>query len=71
MLKMNVGFVDRVVRVIVGLALLSLFFIYPGAAWRYGLLVGLVPLLTGLFGTCPSTHCSGSRPARQERPELT
>lgn len=32
MLKMNVGFVDRVVRVIVGLALLSLFFIYPGAA---------------------------------------
>lgn len=53
MLKTNVGFVDRVVRVIVGLALLSLFFIYPGATWRYGLLVGLVPLLTGLFGTCP------------------
>jgi hypothetical protein len=33
--------------------LLALFFIYPDASWRYFALIGIVPLFTGLFGTCP------------------
>ena len=53
MFKTNVGSIDRIARIIVGLAVLSLFFIYPGASWRYVTLIGVVPLLTGLLGSCP------------------
>lgn len=53
MFSKNVGSVDRILRVVVGLVVLSLFFIYPDASWRYFALLGLVPLLTGLLSTCP------------------
>lgn len=53
MFKNNVGSLDRAVRVIVGAALLVLFFYMPEAPWRYWLLIGIVPLFTGLFATCP------------------
>jgi hypothetical protein len=53
MFKNNVGGLDRTVRVIAGLVLLALFFIYPDASWRYFALFGIIPLFTGLFGTCP------------------
>lgn len=46
----NVGTIDRVLRVIVGLALISLVFVGPMTPWGW---VGLVPLATALFGTCP------------------
>lgn len=46
----NEGKIDRTLRVLVGLALLSLVFIGPESLWG---LVGLVPLLTGLVGFCP------------------
>mgnify|MGYP001556913094 CR=1 FL=1 len=46
----NEGTVDRVLRVIVGIVLLSLVVIGPQTLWG---LVGLVPLLTGLLGFCP------------------
>lgn len=42
--------VDRVIRVVVGLALLSLVWIGPQTPWGW---VGLVPLVTGLVGSCP------------------
>ena len=49
-MKLNVGTVDRVVRVVFGLAI--------GAAGIYFKnwfgLVGLVPLTTGLIGWCPA-----------------
>ncbi|MHB0952681.1 MAG: YgaP family membrane protein [Allorhizobium sp.] len=53
MFTKNVGSADRIVRVILGLAILSLFYFYPNAWWRYYTLIGLVPLLTGLFSFCP------------------
>jgi hypothetical protein len=53
MFKTNVGSFDRIARIVVGLAILSLFFLYPAASWHYVTLIGFVPLLTGLFGTCP------------------
>lgn len=53
MLKSNVGNIDRVLRVVAGLVLLALFFVYPDASWRYFTLIGIIPLFTGLFGTCP------------------
>jgi len=41
---------ERGARVVVGLALLALVFVGPRTLWG---LVGLVPLATGLAGTCP------------------
>lgn len=48
----NVGGIDRVLRVLLGLALLSLIFLLDGPARWWGLL-GLVPLVTGLVSFCP------------------
>lgn len=48
----NVGNIDRVVRVIIGVALLSLIFVLEGNLRWIGL-IGLVPLLTALVGNCP------------------
>ncbi|HSO48826.1 MAG TPA: DUF2892 domain-containing protein [Rhizobiaceae bacterium] len=53
MFRNNVGMIDRVLRIMVGVALLVAFFIYPNASWRYWTLIGIVPLLTGVLGTCP------------------
>lgn len=53
MFKSNVGGVDRMLRIVAGVVLLALFFLYPDASWRYFALIGVVPLVTGLFGTCP------------------
>lgn len=48
----NVGSLDRAVRIIVGLALLSLLVLLEGNARWFGL-IGLVPLGTALMGNCP------------------
>lgn len=50
LMKRNEGKVDRTIRVVLGIALLSLVFVGPQTLWG---LVGLVPLLTGIVGTCP------------------
>lgn len=47
----NVGGIDRTLRIVVGLALLSLVFVGPQTLWG---LVGLVPLGTALIGYCPA-----------------
>jgi hypothetical protein len=52
-MRKNVGAADRVVRVIVGLALLSVLFLARGNA-RYLGLIGLIPLVTALVGWCPA-----------------
>lgn len=54
----NEGTLDRVLRVIVGLAILSLAFIGPQTPWAY---LGLIPLLTGLVGSCPAYALFGIR----------
>lgn len=54
MFKTNEGTIDRVLRVIVGAALLVWFFMDQGTGTAHWLkLIGIVPLLTGLVGTCP------------------
>ena len=47
----NEGKTDRTLRVIAGLILISLVFVGPQTPWGW---VGVVPLLTGLFGFCPA-----------------
>lgn len=58
-MKMNVGSVDKVIRIIAGIALLSLIFILEGNARWWGL-IGLVPLITGLVGWCPAYSLIGA-----------
>jgi uncharacterized membrane protein len=50
-MKVNVGTVDRVLRVLVGLALIT-----AAATGRIGVWgwLGVVPLATGLFRFCPA-----------------
>ena len=50
MFKANVGGLDRILRVVVGLGLVAIVFVGPQTPWGW---VGVVPLLTGLIGTCP------------------
>jgi hypothetical protein len=52
-MEANVGGADRIVRIVVGLALLSLVFVLEGNARWWGL-VGLVPIATGLLRWCPA-----------------
>ncbi len=52
MFQQNVGTVDRVIRVIVGLALLAGFFVFPEAGLRWLFLIGIIPLVTGIVGSC-------------------
>jgi hypothetical protein len=51
-MKANVGSTDRIVRVIAGLVLLAYALLGQGPARWFGL-IGVVPLLTALFGYCP------------------
>lgn len=52
----NVGNIDRMLRIVVGLFLLSLVFLGPKTWWG---LVGLVPLATGLMRNCPAYSLIG------------
>ncbi|MGB5164077.1 MAG: DUF2892 domain-containing protein [Woeseiaceae bacterium] len=46
----NEGKVDRILRVVLGLGLLSLVFVGPQTPWGW---IGAVLLVTGLIGNCP------------------
>lgn len=50
LLPANESTLDRGVRVLLGIALLSLVFVGPKSLFG---LVGIVPLATGLLGSCP------------------
>lgn len=45
--------IERGVRVVIGLSLLSLLAVGPVPGWGLVGLVGIVPLATGALGTCP------------------
>lgn len=54
MFKNNVGGVDRILRIIVGLVLLAWFFADQGQGfWHYAKLIGIIPLVTAALGSCP------------------
>lgn len=53
-MRTNEGFVDRVVRVTLGVVLLALLTIGPVPGWGLVGLIGLIPLVTGLVGFCPT-----------------
>lgn len=49
-MKLNEGSIDRAIRIILGLVLISLVFIGPQSPWGW---IGVIPLVTGLVGFCP------------------
>ena len=59
MLKKNVGGIDRILRIVVGLALIAGFFLNRESAYSWLYLIGIVPLVTGLMSTCPAYSIFG------------
>ena len=57
----NVGTIDRIARVIIGIALIAfaLGFIAPGTSWAWVGWIGVMPLLTAAFATCPAYSIVG------------
>jgi hypothetical protein len=49
-MKLNVGGIDKILRVVAGVALLAMTFFGVIGMWGY---IGIVPLATGLIGWCP------------------
>ena len=57
----NVGSLDRTLRLLVGLGLISLVFFGPHTPWGW---IGLVPLASGLFRFCPAYTLLGIKTCR-------
>lgn len=55
-MKKNIHPIERVIRVLGGLGLMSLAFIGPENKW---FLLGIVPVLTGFMGWCPPYQILG------------
>lgn len=54
----NVGTIDRVIRIILGLALIAMVFVGPQTPLGW---IGIVPLATALIGFCPIYRILGIR----------
>lgn len=55
-MKINVGGVDRIVRIVAGLALLAWVLFANGPTWAW---IGVLPLVTGLINFCPAYSILG------------
>lgn len=55
-MKINVGTIDRVLRIVAGLVLIALAATGTVGWWGW---LGVVPLLTGLIGGCPAYSLLG------------
>lgn len=63
MFNVNVGNVDRALRIIVGLVLIALVFVGPQTPWGW---LGLIPLTTGLTRRCPAYSPFGISTCRRK-----
>ncbi|MEM6617035.1 MAG: DUF2892 domain-containing protein [Pseudomonadota bacterium] len=68
MFAINVGSTDRIIRIALGLVLLSLVFIGPQTPWGW---IGVVPLVTGLFKFCPAYLPFGLKTCRSSEASTT
>ena len=60
-MKCNVGGVDRVLRIVVGLVLIALALMGTIGAWGW---IGIMPLAPGLFKFCPAYTLLGINTGR-------
>jgi hypothetical protein len=63
-MKTNMGRIDRTLRTILGLGLISLTFIGPQTPWGW---IGIVPLATAFLGWCPAYVPFGISTCSKER----
>ena len=50
-MKANVGGLDRMLRIIIGCALIAMVFFGPQTPWGW---IGIIPLATAMMGWCPA-----------------
>ena len=55
-MKVNVGGIDRVLRIVVGIVLIALTLMNVIGVWGW---IGVLPLATGLFRVCPAYSLFG------------
>ncbi len=55
-MKTNVGGIDRILRIVLGVVLIALAATNVIGVWGW---IGIVPLLTGVFRTCPAYSLLG------------
>jgi hypothetical protein len=60
-MSVNVGMVDRIARIAIGLALIAfaLGYIAPGTGWNWLGWIGVVAIATALIGNCPAYSVFG------------
>ncbi|HLY95795.1 MAG: DUF2892 domain-containing protein [Sideroxydans sp.] len=63
-MKINVGSVDRILRIVAGLALIALAATGTVGVWGW---IGVVPLLTGTFKFCPAYTILGMSTCPMEK----
>ncbi|MFH7587037.1 DUF2892 domain-containing protein [Oceanimonas smirnovii] len=49
-MEKNVGSIDKVIRIVVGLALIAMVFVGPQTPWGW---IGVIPLITAFVNFCP------------------
>ncbi len=64
----NVGTIDRVARIVLGLVLLAMVFVGPETPWGW---IGIIPLVTGAMGWCPAYQLLGLRTCRSQDKEAS
>lgn len=65
MFSANVGGVDRIARILVGIALIAFALFAPATiTWSWVGWIGVVPLLTGALGWCPAYMPFGIKTCR-------
>jgi len=65
LLPRNMHSLERGLRVLAGIGILSLSLLGPGTLWGF---LGLIPLATGLFGSCPLYTLLGISTCRMNAP---
>lgn len=55
----NVGTVDRILRILVGVALIAFAIAEPDVGWSWIGWIGVVPILTAFIGWCPAYRVVG------------
>ena len=63
-MKANVGTIDRILRIVVGLALIVWAAAFGGPIWAW---IGVLPLATGLFKFCPAYTLLGMNTCQTDK----
>ena len=61
-MQKNVGGIDRVLRIVIGITLISLVFVGPQTPWGW---IGVIPLATALIGWCPLYSLFGIKTCKE------